>query len=101
MPHPGSKSFSSQPALAPEHAVLHSYLFVLEIVDEQIEPGKALLKISGDRLTSVRRNHALDDVERSRAIDAAAFAVHGDRELGSCPALLQIRVAQRAHPENY
>jgi hypothetical protein len=80
-----------------EHAILHSYLFVLEIVDEQLEPGKALLMISGDRLTSVRRNHALDDVERSRAIDAAALAVHGDRELGGCPALLQIRVAQRAH----
>jgi hypothetical protein len=91
-----------------EHAVLDNYLFVLEIVNEQIEPGKALLKISGNRLTSVRWNHALDDVERSRAIDAAAFAVHGegntrdlDRELGGCPALLQIRVAQRAHPENY
>jgi hypothetical protein len=60
------------------HAVLQDALFVVDVVEEEVECGDALDNAGFDLLPLRRRQHARDDVERQDAVDSVLLGIDGE-----------------------
>ncbi len=64
------------------HAVADDGLIVVEVVNEQVERAHSLLQTGRDPVPFALRNHARDQIERHRAVDAGVFEIDPEGDAG-------------------